>query len=409
MDIERVRRQRHGTPAVVIGDLTLIRPLAMCGVQTVAVVTDPADITLLSRRVAGHLVVPTLSGPDERVTLARLVELSRELRWFDGPRPPLFYGSDDSLDFVRRHRAALEAHYVFLLNDALVAETLLDKGRFTRMAVDAGVAAPASLDESELADRLHELRPPLLIKPKRKLAWKPLQKALFEGYGKARVFADAHELMRDEKFLAHKGELVVQEYIHTDNVLSFHTFVDNDGHELASFCGRKVRAFPLVTGESACIELIHDDRLLEFGRDVVRRLGLKGPCKLDVIADADRDGSLMLLEANARFNLWHYLGAVHGINLLKVAYDYLLGHVVDCADEYRPSTRWCSLYRDYRAFRSLHRLREMTLAEWIVELVSEPKVYEAFAWDDPVPATRWLLQQVSQQVGQQVKRWHATA
>jgi predicted ATP-grasp superfamily ATP-dependent carboligase len=109
---------------------------------------------------------------------------------------------------------------------------------------------------------------------------------------------------------------------------------------------------------------------------VVRRIGLVGPCKLDVIRDV-RAGRWVLLEVNARYNLWHYLGAVHGINLLKVAYDYLTGGAVETMRAYRPNVRWCNL--------------------------------EAFAWDDPLPATRWLMQQVQSKVRGKVKGWHAMA
>jgi predicted ATP-grasp superfamily ATP-dependent carboligase len=398
---------------VVIGDLTLVRPLAMATIDAVVVVTDPDDIVLSSRHVARHLVVPGMRGAAEDESLALLVRLSERLRDDEScERPPLFYGSDAGLDFVRRHRSELEPHYRFLCNDDLLLARLLDKSQFAGLAAERGIAVPASLDSDDSEAGFAALRPPLLVKPKRKLDWKPLQRALFDGVGKAQVFDSAHDLCDSPAFQRHRHDLVVQEYIPSDEVLSYHAFVDDQGNELASFCGRKIRAFPLVTGESACVELLWEPDLMAFGRRAVERLGLVGPCKLDIVRDR-RDGALYLLEVNARYNLWHYLGAVHGINLMQVAYDYLIHGIAADAHDYQPHARWLNLYRDYLAFRTLRRQHAMTCGEWLAQLAREPNIYEAFAWDDPLPALRWFMRQLGEKVrgtvGSKVRRWHAMA
>jgi predicted ATP-grasp superfamily ATP-dependent carboligase len=165
------------------------------------------------------------------------------------PEPlPLFYGSDESLDFVSRHRRELAPHFSFLLNDERLTAALSDKARFNQLTAEAGIAAPATLDDTH---ELDELRPPLLVKPKRKVRWKTLQKALFAGEGKARVFSDADELRADPAFQQYRDDLVVQEYIPGGEVYSYHAFADAHAGELAGFCGRKDRSLPLVTGGRA--------------------------------------------------------------------------------------------------------------------------------------------------------------
>ena len=94
------------------------------------------------------------------------------------------------------------------------------------------------------------------------------------------------------------------------------------GERLLDRTASKVSLF-YGTGWSSFLELVHDDDVARLGRHVVSRLGLKGVLKIDLKRDP-RDGSLYILEVNARFNLWHYLGAVNGINLPKMVYEYLV-------------------------------------------------------------------------------------
>src|SRR5439155_27213452 len=174
-------------------------------------------------------------------------------------------------------------------------------------------------------DAIAKLRPPLVIKPRGKVNWKHLQRDLFDGRGKAKTFHSAAELLSHPAVSAHASELLVQECISDDvtDLLSFHGFADDHGEILAYYCGRKIRTFPAVAGESSFIELTRDPRLEELGFDVVRRLRLRGVFKIDVVREP-RDDSLYVLEINARFNSWNYLGAVHGVTLPLMPYRYVV-------------------------------------------------------------------------------------
>ena len=393
------------TPAVVMGDLTLVRSLAIAGIPSVVVTTDPRDITLHSRHALGHCVVDGFDARAAERTLADLMDLAARLAPRAGggahgsaPAPiPLFYGTDAQLAFVQAHRAVLAERYGLLLNDDAVAAALLDKGAFYGLAVRAGVPVPRTARADDPA-AVRALRAPVLVKPRTKVAWKALQKELFGGAGKARVFEDLDALATSPALLAHASELVVQEHVRgdVDSLHSFHGFADEDGELLGAFSGHKIRTYPRVAGESSFIELTLDADVLALGRDVTRRLGLRGVFKIDLIRES---GRLFVLEVNARYNLWNYLGAVHGVNLPAIAYEHLVHHRhAERPPGYAPRYRWLNLYRDALALRDGRRDGSLGVLRWAASLARQRKVYEAFAWTDPVPFAFWAADYLRRKV-----------
>jgi predicted ATP-grasp superfamily ATP-dependent carboligase len=408
--LERAARTGQ-PPAVVAGDLTLIRPLGWHGVPVVAVTTDLGDPNLRSRFVDGHCLV-TGHGPAHEVPLLRqLVTLGERLREALGRPVPLFYGQDSDLELLYRHRRLLERHFLFVINDEPLAWSLHDKSRFATLCEAAGVLVPRTVTPSRRdppEPAIAELRPPLVVKPSSKSDWKGIQQSFFDGRGKARVFASAAELCAHPAFAALVDQVVVQEYIEAPvtALSSFHGFAAQDGRLLASFCGRKLRTWPPVAGESALCELVIDPDVETAGRTVVERLGIRGPFKIDLLRDP-RGGTIYTLEVNARFNLWHHLGAAHGVNLPALAYDYLVhGRAPARPPEYQPRARWLSFYRDYHAFREDDGL---SVGRWVASWLLSPTVHETFAWDDPLPFFGWLAGMARGQTQRRWRRWLGTA
>lgn len=373
-------------PAVVIGDLTLIRPHGMAGIPVIVATREPRDVALRSRYVRGACVLPA----EPRLAVRALLELGDRLHRALGRRVPLVYGSDRDLDLLYRHREALSQRYLFVLNEPDLCWSLLDKERFSRLCAEEGVRAPRTLGGGEDLSGLDALREPLLVKPRRKSGGKAAFKELLGAEAKARVFATRRELTEHPAFARLRGELVIQEYIdaRATDLCSFHGFADEEGRLLASFCGRKLRTYPAFAGESSLVEVSLDEEVDAAGREIAERLGLRGPFKIDLARDAG-SGELHALEVNARYTLWHYLGAAAGVNLPVVAYD-LLVHGRRPEAPPRPSRprRWLNLYRDWLAFRE-QRGDELTLAAWLRSVARPGAVYEAFAWEDPEPFAWW--------------------
>ncbi len=388
-------------PAVILGDLTLVRPLVSAKIPFIVATDDPNAATLRSRHVQEFVLLPA-NAPERALDI--LILLATKLAAKHGVRPPLFYGSDLSLELIYHHRALLEKHFLLLLNQNGAAEALLYKDAFARFATARGVRIPRTLATTRDIDaELGSFQFPIVIKPKNKARWSELKKRFFGPDDKAIVFPNGRALLDHVAFRTCKPDLIVQEQIPggEEQLFSFHGFASKNGTLLASFCGRKIRAFPAPTGESSCIELIVDREIERVGREIVRRLGLRGVFKIDLIRHPET-GVIYTLEVNARFNLWHQLAAADGVNLPKIAYDHLVYGRLPNVPTYQPKHQWVDLYRDYKSFRERPTLG---LARWLFSLLKRPAVFESFAWNDPGPAVFWLWRQLGTRFG----RWRATA
>lgn len=398
-------------PAVVLGDLTLVRPLAWAGIPVVSVLTEKDDVTARSRYVRETCVVPGYTEAARAETANALMALGQRLADETGGKIPLFYGSDGHLALLFRYRRELAQTFLFLINDEVTGPALLDKEAFADLCTARGVSAPRTARVRpgvDFVSELRSLRAPLLVKPKRKTDWYDIHDGLFEGKGKARRFESAQELIDHPAFERFQDRLLVQELIEgtAADLLSFHGFADAQGELLASFCGRKVRTFPAFAGESALIELCEDPAVDAEGREVARRLGLVGPFKIDLIRAPGNQG-LFTLEVNARFNLWDHLGAADGVNLLAIAYDYLVdGRRPVVTPQAHPRSRWQSLYRDVAALYAEPVLRPAAVLDWASALWRQPLVHETFDWRDPMPFAYWLAGFVRERTGR-MTRWRA--
>ena len=377
-------------PVILLGGLNVVRALGLAGIPVVIATQDRRAPSTASRFCKGVLDLPPLAERDAVVDA--LIRAGRAY----GTRLPLFYDNDDRLTLVQDCRAALAPHFALLLNEPALADALLEKSRFQALAERAGLPVPRRIEWPDIATE----RGPVLVKPRTRTAWdnSSIRLQLFGGAGKARVFADGREA-RDNALVAQLAEqLQFQEYIPggDDAIWSFHGFAAPGGEVLASFVGRKIRTYPALTGDSSYLRLARDESLAALGRDIAARLGLAGIFKMDF--KRRPDGSYALFEINTRFNLWHYLGAVNGVNLPKVAYQYLTGQRIE-KSSFRVRYRWLCLREDWRARRQVGFVR------WLISLAYLPKVYDIFAWRDPLPCVRYWTARIRSALARRMPRW----
>lgn len=417
LDPNRLHPERP--PVLLLGGLNVLRALGAAGIPAVVATRDPAEPALASRFCAGRLMLPP--GGDPEALLEALLAAGSALLARFHRRVPLFYGNDDGLELVSDHREALSEYFLLLLNGREESRGLLEKDRFEGFASSRGVAVPRTLSwESSDANALAAATGPVIAKPKVKVGWDnaPELRQLFGPQGKAKVFDNGAEALRHPLAAKLHGLLTFQEYVPgTDRELwSFHGYADEAGRILACFVGRKIRTCPELTGMSTYLELAHDSAFEAFAREATAKLGLRGPFKIDC-KRGTHDGQFRVLEVNARFNLWHYLGAKNGVNLAAAAYEYLVhGRRPEAQLDWRTTHRWVCLRLDREAYRELHAAGRLTPTGWVASLLAAPKVYDLFAWDDPMPFLRAQGERLArapakvlEKLAPRGKRWPATA
>ena len=380
-------------PVLLLGGVNLVRAVGLAGIPAIVASSDPDEPAFASRYCVGRCLLPPVSRAE--AVIEALLELSARLFRALGRRVPLMYGNDDWLELIYTHRDRLEGHYLMVLNETDVGLALMEKARFQALALQRGLPVPLALRwEGEGDNSLGGFRKPVLVKPRLKLDWhdSPLHGLLFTDDGKALVFENGAAAMAQPLVERYRNQLLFQEFIPggDENLWSYHGYADEDGEVIASFVGRKIRTYPPITGESAYIEMVCDPGLSAFGRTMAKRVPLRGPFKIDFKKDP-RDGKLVVLEINARYTLWHYLGAVNGVNLARAGYDYLVdGKRAHPTTEYSTRRRWVFMRLDFLAYRALARKGQLGLLAWLGSLFAAPRIYNVFAWSDPGPlAALW--------------------
>ena len=358
-------------PACVIGDMDLLRPVAMAAIPC-AVVTRPGVPSLYARAARARLRWDDFSADTEEL-LAALETYGRRQH----ERPVLFYEEDAQLIMVSRFRERLAQTFRFVVADASLVEDLLDKGRFQNLAERHGLPVPAArrFDPAALEPGDLGLSFPLIVKPLTRLG--PWNEAF--GLRKALCAESADALRQLWPQLRTLGlELLAQEFIPgaEAQMESYHCYVDQRGGIAGEFTGRKIRTYPLRYGHTTALEITQAADVQQQGRAIVERLALTGVAKLDF--KRDPQGKLHLLEINPRFNLWHHAGAVAGVNIPALVYADLAGLPRPPATCAKPGVRWCRPWKDFSAARA----GGLSLATWLSWVVGcEAK--SALSWDDP--------------------------
>jgi len=360
--------------ACVIGSMDLVRPLGRAGIRS-AVVIKPGDVAAYSRFT--REVIPRADPAREPdVLLGRLMDYART----QAEPPVLYYGQDSELLFVSRRRDRLQEGFRFAIADRELVEDLVDKARFRELARRLELPAPSAVCvDPAVAPLAHdELRYPLIVKPAAhgRGDWG----AIADGAKAVRV--DGEEALRGLwPRLAHAGlEVVLQELIDgpETRIESYHVYVDPAGDRAGEFTGRKIRTHPADYGETTALEITAAGDVAELGREVTRRLGLRGVAKLDFKRD-ERD-RLHLLEVNARFNLWHHAGAEAGVNLPALVFADQAGLPRPRTLRARAGVRWIYHEHDARAARS----QGVPLRRWLPWAIST-EAKSIVAVDDPLP------------------------
>jgi D-aspartate ligase len=405
-------------PILLLGGTNLVRAAGLAGIPVIVASCDPDEPAFASRYCVARRVLPLLSQPE--AIIEALLDLSAELFGTFGRRVPLMFGNDDWLELIYSHRDRLHGHFLLLLNDPAVAQSLGEKERFARLAAQRQLPVPLQLRwEGAGPGALGEWGGKVLVKPKLKLDWhdSPLHDLLFTDGGKALVFDSGAAAMAHPLVERHRNQLLFQEFIPGDDrhLWSFHGFADENGTVVQSFVGRKIRTSPPITGESAYVEMVRDPGLATFGKLMAERIPLRGPFKIDFKQDP-RDGRLLVLEVNARCTLWHYVGAVNGVNLMQAAYEYLVDGKRAKVSEYSTRVRWLYLRLDFRAYRLLAKAGELDFVRWLASIVWGPKVYNVFAWNDPGPFfALWIgrftrrARRIPEKLASFARLWRSTA
>jgi D-aspartate ligase len=365
--------------ACIMGDIDLLPPLRSAGIRCAAV-SRPGSPLFYSRHVRS-----ALAWDDFSQNVDALLDALMSFGKAQAEPPVLFYEEDAQLLMVSRFRERLAAAFRFVIADAALVEALADKAQFQELAKRHGLPVPPArrFDPAAADPAALGLRFPIIVKPLTRLQrWNDAF-----GWRKALPAKDLEELRALwPQLVALELELLAQELIagSETQIESYHCYVDQRGRIAGEFTGRKIRTHPSCYGHTTALEISSAADVRGQGRAIVERLGLTGVAKLDF--KRDPQGKLHLLEINPRFNLWHNLGALAGVNLPALVYADLVGAPRPPgppAAAAKAGVRWSRVWKDFPAARQAG----IPLTTWVPWMLRCERK-SALSWDDPMPILR---------------------
>ena len=368
--------QRPTRPsAVVVGaglnGLGVIRSLGAAGIKTWLAVSDTTQPTAFSR----HATRIPVNGMAGDALVDSLIGFAEGL---DDP-PALILTQEASVRAVSAARERLQPYFRFELPAQHAVLELTTKQGFESAAQAAGSPVPRTCalnGRNDLAAAM-ALNFPVIVKPdERDAAYDSNFKKAYKLFGESELAA----LYTDIEHRAPAVRLVAQEWIEGgDSDIYFCLQVRTSGKAaLMSFCGRKLRSYPPMTGGTASCTIADPaywDELQSLTNAFFAATEVVGLCSMEFKRDSNSGRFVMIEPTIGRTDFQEYVATLHGSNLPAVYVRNLFG--LNGPDAQPARKR---IWRDRMA-----EAQSLAMAS-VPDVVAAPKVDGLFAVDDPMPA-----------------------
>ena len=314
--------------------------------------------------------------------------------------------SDDGVELVATHHSTLlERGLVSVEASANVLHAMLDKERTYALAVEAGIAAPATFTvggEDDLRAAADKIGFPCALKPAHSHRF--VRHFPFKGFV-ADDWAGLEEAFGRAGDLGLKMMLTELISGPDDAYPSCFSYLDEHGEPLFTLTKRKLRQYPIGFG-SACYHVTDwDPEVAELGIHFLSSIGMRGFAHVEFKRDA-RDGELKLIECNPRFTGTTGLFKAAGADLPLFIYNRLVGRRSSPIGDYRKGIGMWWPLNDVRAFRAYRRRGELTFARWARSLL-RPQRLPLASWRDPMPTLVSLARRIGpamRKLGRSIRR-----
>jgi len=352
----------HKVPAIVlsmsVNGLGVARALGRRGVPVIGATRD-ADAPGIWSRYVGE--VWRYEGTDADLVGLLLARRGR----FEQP-PVLFPITDAAVLSIVARWEELRGGYRLGLPEPGTVRQAMSKRGFAQWAERLGLPLPRTLFVDG-PDRIHavaaEMTYPCIIKPEFQSPQAAPSAAL-----KAARAETPEELVRCyQAFCRVEPRAVVQEWLPggDGDVYFCLQYYDALSRPLVSFCGRKIRQWPPLTGSTASCQPVHRPELQELAERFFTGIGFRGLCSMEFKRDP-RTGRLVLVEPTVGRTDWQSdIANINGVPIPYVAYCDLLGLATPRFRQSRTPVKWVRWSAD-RASAEYYRSRgELSLPGWL--------------------------------------------
>jgi len=294
--------------------------------------------------------------------------------------------TDTSVITISQKRETLRDWYHVALPDATVVDTLINKVKFYKYALETSLPIPATRFVSSIAEvksSLSEIEYPCIVKPPyRTEAWKANLKQ------KAFIIKDSKELLdQAQRLLEYVDMLIIQQIIEgpDPNHVTGNCYYNSDNQPLVIYTSRKIRQWPHGTGQGCSSESVIDESVKKYMLRLFSGIGYYGLGYVEMKRD-EKTGQYYMIEPNIGRPTGRSAAAeASGVELIYTMYCDVLGWPLpENREQKNKGAKWFFLQKDLQAGLSAFLNGQLDLGVWFRTMRGD-KTYALFSLKDPKP------------------------
>lgn len=358
--------------------LQTARILADNGVPVIGLAENPDHFCAKTNTC--EKVIPSGKMSDELIE--NLIKLGKEL----DQKAVLYPCQDTSVLLVSQNREKLEPYYYISLPANETVELLMNKPRFYDFAQNENLPVAKFFilkkrkDAEEVTDKLNF---PCVLKPHmRSPKWEENTKL------KAFKVMNTDEFLETyDKICEWSDTLMIQEWIEGDDtsLYSCNSYYNKNSESLADFTAKKLRQWPIVTGNTSLGVDVIDDTVLKVTTELFKKVNYVGLGYVEIKKDINT-GKYYIIEPNiGRPTGRSALAEACGVDLIYTMYCDCLGlPLPDTRTQKFKNIKWIHLRTDLQSAYNYWKTGTLTFREWLKSMKGK-KFYAVISLKDPTP------------------------
>jgi predicted ATP-grasp superfamily ATP-dependent carboligase len=325
-------------------------------------------------------VIP--SGKMSNELIENLIKLGKEL----DQKAVLYPCQDTSVLLVSQNREKLEQYYHISLPANETVEMLMNKPRFYEFAQNNNLPVAKffllkNRKDAEIASG--KLNFPCVLKPH-------MRSPKWEENTRLKAFKVLNQdelLAMYDKICDWSDTLMLQEWIEGDDtsLYSCNSYYNKYSESLTDFTAKKLRQWPIVTGNTSLGVDVIDDTVLDVTTDLFRRVNYVGLGYVEIKKDINT-GKYYIIEPNiGRPTGRSALAEACGVDLIYTMYCDCLGlPLPDTRVQKFKNIKWIHLRTDLQSAYNYWKTGKLTFSEWWKSMKGK-KFYAVISLKDPMP------------------------
>jgi predicted ATP-grasp superfamily ATP-dependent carboligase len=311
-----------------------------------------------------------------------LIKLGKEL----DQKAVLYPCQDTSVLLVSQNREKLEPYYYISLPANETVELLMDKPRFYEFAKDTNLPVAKFLllkNRNDAEEAVGKLNFPCVLKPHmRSPKWEENTRLKAFKVLNMDEFLEMYDRICDWS-----DTLMLQEWIEGDDtsLYSCNCYYDSNSEPLVNFTAKKLRQWPIVTGNTSLGVDVIDDTVLEVTTELFKKVNYVGLGYVEIKKDIKTEKYYIIEPNIGRPTGRSALAEACGVDLIYTMYCDCLGlPLPETRTQKLKNVKWIHLRTDLQSAYNYWKTGKLSFSEWWKSMKGK-KFYAVISLKDPKP------------------------